>query len=420
MQTTPLSGYEDFTRTTQDGSDPGSSPQFMMDWSQMQLSIGYDGMPRPDMMLGPEINLDPSAMPIGAPGEPMVGMMPDFANNMASLQTPMETPKFERHFSDLDLGTSTPVFQPLSRHMSHASIHSVRSVHTPVGDIGGELSAIVAAQDGWSVFRCTPTITSSSCPRTARPNLERLEHSLRNHETWSKWSPTWDESEFASGEQLAVMPLHESSRDKLLAITQTFLHKALDIHQDNGTSLAPGSASPSRSSSSNVVLLPPTRVLEYFLRSYANSFERYYSLTSRGMLDANELLHCYNEKASSLLILMMIAQGAMAIPSMDGRWLAGGLTEACRISLFDLIEKNIIMSGDPIVLHSALLFTALAAWSGDKWQMDIAMGQRGMYFAMLRHSGVLEPRQQPPTPPMDGSNSDALWNDWIQHESRSR
>ena len=424
MQTTPLSSYEDFGRATQDGSEHSQSPNFMMDWSQMQIPMAFDGMARPDMMLGPDISLDPSAMSLGAQGESMVGMIPDFANSMASLQTPIETPKFEtpkfeRHFSDLELGSSTPVFQPPSRHMSHTSVHSIRSPQPPVGENSAELSAIVAAQDGWSVFRCTATISSSLCPRTAKPNLERLEQSLRNHEVWSKWSPTWDESEFAAGEQLTVMQLHESTRDKLLAITQTFLHKALEIHQDNGTSLTAGNASPPRSFSSNFVLLPPTRVLEYFLRSYANSFERYYSMTSRGLLDANELIHCYNEKASSLLILMMIAQGAMAIPSIEGRWLAGGLTEACRISLFDLIEKNIIMSGDPIVLHSALLFTALAAWSGDKWQMDIAMGQRGMYFAMLRHSGVLEPSPQPPTP-IDRSNSDALWNDWIQPESRSR
>ena len=100
--------------------------------------------------------------------------------------------------------------------------------------------------------------------------------------------------------------------------------------------------------------------------------------------------------------------------------LTGGLTEACRISLFDLIEKNIIMSGDPIVLHAALLFTVQAAWSGDKWQMDIAMGQRGMYFAMLRHSGVLEHRPAQKTCHDQRPNADHLWSDWIQNESRSR
>ncbi|KAI7104017.1 transcription factor Cmr1, partial [Hortaea werneckii] len=113
-------------------------------------------------------------------------------------------------------------------------------------------------------------------------------------------------------------------------------------------------------------------------------------------------------------------QGAMNIPSHEARMLTGGLTEACRISLFDLIERNVIMSGDPIVLHSALLFTVQAAWSGDKWQMDIAMGQRGMYFAMLRHSGSLENRSVS-TSGLDGrGNTDQLWSEWIQNESRSR
>jgi hypothetical protein len=159
--------------------------------------------------------------------------------------------------------------------------------------------------------------------------------------------------------------------------------------------------------------------LEYFLRSYSNSFERYFPLTSRSTLDANELMHCYNDRAASLLVLLMIAQGAMNIPSSEARMLTGGLTEACRISLFDLIERNIIMSGDPIVLHSALLFTVQAAWSGDKWQMDIAMGQRGMYFSMLRHSGVLDrPAQTTSSHPQP--TIEQLWAEWIQNESQSR
>jgi hypothetical protein len=144
-------------------------------------------------------------------------------------------------------------------------------------------------------------------------------------------------------------------------------------------------------------------------------------MTSRGLLDANELLlHAFNDKASSLLLLMMIAQGAMAIPSTDARWLNGGLTEACRISLFDLIEKNISMASDQIVLHSALLFITSAAWSGDKWQMDIAMGQRGMYFAMLRHSGILEPRHAMTAPLHSRAIPDGIWSDWLQNERQSR
>ena len=88
--------------------------------------------------------------------------------------------------------------------------------------------------------------------------------------------------------------------------------------------------------------------------------------------------------------------------------------------LFDLIEKNIIMAGDPIVLRAALLFTVQAAWSGDKWQMDIAMGQRGMYFSMLRHSGILEARQMSTPQNGGGVSTEVLWREWLQQEARSR
>ncbi|KAJ9647296.1 hypothetical protein H2199_002283 [Coniosporium tulheliwenetii] len=384
-----------------------SSPRFMVEWAQMQMAPGFDAMGRPDMMMAAEMGLDMNGIP-GPHTDGMMTMMPELTHALPPVQTPLATPRLDGTFSDMELGSSAALFYPHNGNLAVAHDAGVP-----------DLGAIIAAQDGWTVFRCTPPIPSSSCPKTAKLNLERLEQSLRNHESWSSWRPTWDESDFAAGEQVTVMQLHESSRDKLLAITQTFLHKALDIHKE-GMSGSPNSNGSPLSTATNFVLLPPARVLEYFLRSYANSFERYYPLTSKGMLDANELLQCFNDKASSLLVLMMIAQGAMAIPSVEARWLTGGLTEACRISLFDLIEKNIIMASDPVVLHSALLFTVQAAWSGDKWQMDIAMGQRGMYFAMLRHSGVLEPRHAP-APRIDPRGGpEGLWNDWIQQESRSR
>lgn len=68
----------------------------------------------------------------------------------------------------------------------------------------------------------------------------------------------------------------------------------------------------------------------------------------------------------------MIAQGSMATATVEARYLASGLTEACLISLFDTIEKDVSLASHPIVLRSALLLTNLAAWSGDKWHMDVS------------------------------------------------
>ncbi|EAT80399.2 hypothetical protein SNOG_11987 [Parastagonospora nodorum SN15] len=365
VASTPMSGYDDFVQTVQDHPENEPNPQFMMDpWTTMAMGNEFDPM-RIDPQLMMSMNMD---MSIGPPSDAILGMMPEMSPTQpfGPVQTPLQTPQMDESFSDLQIGSSAAMFYPSNRHSS-------------IADAGiPDLGAIVAAQDGWTVFRCTPSIPSSSCPRTAKLNLERLELSLRNHEGWSNWTPSWDESDFQQGGQVAVSKLGEAARDKLLAITQSFLHKALDIHKDGSSSASSGESPGSIASGTNFILLPPGRVLEFFLQSYANSFERYYPTSARGVLDANELMKNYNDKASSLLILMMIAQGAMNIPSVEARWLTGGLTEACRISLFDLIEKNIIMASDPIVLRAALLFTVQAGWSGDKWQMDIAMGQRGI------------------------------------------
>jgi len=379
-----------------------------MDWNQLQFTQAppqYDPLSRADILMSSgmtgDLNITMGSLPGDA--EPTLFAIPELAQTLPPVTTPpMATP-----LSDLDMGSSSAMFYPCTRHTSMSEPSSL------------EIPAVIAAQDSWNCFRSAPTIPSSSCPKTARLNLERLEQSLKNHEGWSTWRPAWEDTD-TSNDNLKVAPIHEASRDKLLAITQTFLHKALEIHQEGSLATPPGGASP-MAAGSNFVLLPPSRVLEYFLRSYGNCFERFFPMTSRGSLDANDqLLHAYNDKASSLLILMMIAQGAMAIPSMDARWLNGGLTEACRISLFDLIEKNISMASDQTVLHSALLFITSAAWSGDKWQMDIAQGQRGMYFAMLRHSGLLEPGLVMIPPMHSHATPDGLWSDWLKHERQSR
>ncbi|PIA91701.1 hypothetical protein CB0940_09637 [Cercospora beticola] len=421
MQQTPLSGYTEFANAmSKDSSDDDSSPRFMLDWSQMQMPIGYDGLVQPHMIMNTEIGFDANML---SNPDAMLSILPTVDDPMASLVTPLETPKMERTFADLELSSSAAAYQqqrpPMTSMRTSRSIHSQAS--TPPSDINSELPEIIQAQDAWSVFRCTPILPSSACPRTAKRNLERLEDTLRNREGWASWSPAWDDTDLAGADQLTVMQLHESTRDKLLAITQSFLHKALEIHREGGNrqSVDSGYHTPNSYYGSNFVLLPPARVLEYFLRSYANSFERYFPLTSKGILDANELLHCYNDRAASLLVLMMIAQGAMSIQSTEARLLTGGLTEACRISLFDLIERNIIMSADPVVLHSALLFIVQAAWSGDKWQMDIAMGQRGMYLAMLRHSGMLD-KATTSSNINQHSTRDQLWQEWISNESKSR
>ncbi|KAI9863913.1 MAG: hypothetical protein M1813_003565 [Trichoglossum hirsutum] len=396
-QMTPLSGYNEFS----DISDRDSQ-QYMMDWSTLSaLPLGYD-TGRSDILSPPgaESNSLVNGDVCGANS---------FIQSIEALSSPMP-PRTEPAFSNSDLGS------PLM--YSNGVVGSVIMDNMSVVP---EIE-VMTAQEGWPAFRCNPPIPSSTCPRTAKFYLERLEHILSSYEAWDTWDVTLGDANFANNGEISIAQFAPGTRDKILAITQSFLHKALEIHRvdHHGT---PGSYGSPSSSNSRFIILPPSNVLEDFLRSYVNTFERYYTLVSAGELNANELMmQLGNDKAASLLVLLMIAQGAMVIPNTQARHLTGGLAEACRISLFDIIEKDILLSADPTVLRCALLFTIQAAWSGDKWHMDIAMGQRGMYIAMLKHAGMLEPRQMS-LPPYNRSSPDMVWRswkEWIKTESRSR
>lgn len=406
VSSTPISGYDDFAQTVPDQSEHQSPQIFTDPWSASSIPTSFDHLQiDPALMMSMHMDWN-----MGPPIEGILGSIQGMTPPQVygPMQTPIHTPGIDQTLPDI-------------RMSSPASVHHSPNKHSSIQDAGiSDLGAIISAQDGWTVFRCTPSIAPTYCPRTAKLNVERLEQSLRNHQGWSNWSPSWNETDFTHGNQIAVAPLQETTRDKLLAITQSFLHKALDIHGDGNSSSNSGDSPGATASRSNFILLPPARVLKFFLESYAHSFERYYSTSARGIFDANELMQHHNDKASSLLILMMIAQGAMNIPSMEARLLTGGFTETCRISLFDLVEKNIIMASDPIVSRAALLFTVQAAWSGDKWQMDIAMGQRGMYCSMLRHAGMLASKLPPPPPTNEQMDTETIWWLWIQQESLSR
>jgi len=312
-----------------------------------------------------------------------------YANQIQLGNTPLPTAFTE--LSDLSSG-SEPMTSSSSQgsiHTSNASILSGEygnmlkppSIEPPPAMIDGmipEFEVVIAAESAWPLARCNPPIYSASCPRTAIVHLECLEQRSKEECYWTSLEKYLDQVDWNSLDLASVVPMTQRTRDKMLAITQSFLHKALEIHRGgiNGFQKS-GYPSPGNF---NFIVLPPNKMLEYFLRSHVHSLSSYFNLVIAGCVDPNEML--INNQASTLLVLLMIAQGASSVPMAEARYLAAGLTETCRISLFDTIEKNVEFSADPVALRCALLFTILGAWSGDKWLMDIAMGQRGMYLSV--------------------------------------
>ena len=402
---TPYVACDDFSGPTE------ASAAF--DWSQVPISVDLDAMVDPTLLMGSTADLHGSLFHFAPPVNGSLPLKNSLSGDAVSLIAPFQSLCSPN-------GTLTGLQSSCDgqpRRMQSLGSQESRDFTDTPSDGSGDSAEAEIVRDAWTVFRCNPTISSTSCPKTAKMNLERLQQVLRDDGFWTTWSAANDMAAFADASDLRVAHVHEHARDKLLAITQIFLHKSLEIH----SAATPASHGSSRDrKATTFVLLPPPSVLECLLCHYAISTETHYPLTSRGSLDANELMNRQDDRASSLLVLMMVARGAMSITSVEGGMLANGLTEVCRISIFDLIEKDVTMCGNPTVLRAALLFTVQAAWSGDKWQMDIAMGQRGMYFAMLRHTGALESRPALTAEAVQHHSTEQLWHKWSLDESRSR
>lgn len=250
--------------------------------------------------------------------------------------------------------------------MVDVAVANIQDVITPEREIA------ITAEAAWPLARCNPAIFTGSCPRTAVMHLEALEE-LSKHETWTRLAHNIAAAEANQNAEISVVPLNSSTRDRILAITQSFLHRALETHSGRMKGWAKTS---SAEGGFNFLVLPPSNVLEYFLRSSLRNLGLYYQLIQGSVLDPNHLMP--NCQRSTLLLLLMIAHGAIA----EARVLTSGLIEACRISLFHVIEKDVELSADPTILRCALLFIIVGAWSGDAWHMNIAMGQRAMYLAV--------------------------------------
>lgn len=168
----------------------------------------------------------------------------------------------------------------------------------------------------------------------------------------------WLGLDFASPnpfEPLASLPLRESVRDKLAAISQALLQKALRVHQLDPATAAASYPSPSPDGNSRgFLILPPSATMEHFLREYMRIFEPFYLLVPGGVLDANMLLNGSNDTSSTLLILLMIGQGAISDPTNEARRLSGGLTEVCRKGCFCL-PPTVIAALCPGIYYSSCM-----------------------------------------------------------------
>lgn len=245
--------------------------------------------------------------------------------------------------------------------------------------------------EGWPCFRCNPSSGVKVHPKTGRTFVEGLEHTLKNHDTVQPSTSllAGDAENYAFSGGISVDQFSGRARDKLMVVTQTILHKAREVHGSSVRDRLDAHQLPPPSTTTSFEVfstLPPTNDLEHLLQAYASRFEPYYASIPSELLSPMDILESTQERCSSLLLLLMLAQGAIATPTHEARNLTSGLTEACRISWLSLVEQDVSLSTNTTMLRSALMFMNLAAWSGNKWHMDvsIAFPKCGMLRAKKR------------------------------------
>lgn len=355
--------FDDFMHMGNEFGVQEATYQDLMGWPDFQMDL--DPYPNTVPLARPDVSL-PVFSGLGNVSPPSELVTASSSSSRGSIHTPGT--------SMISAGEFDQTIKPLEFAMAAPNDNSIP-----------EFEVIIVAEGAWNFARCNPPSFTGNCPRTAIVHLECLEQKSKQEGTWNSLEKYLEQADWESNDTSSVVPLSPRSRDKMLAITQSFLHKALEIHRGGlGGYQKSGYASPG---DFNFIVLPPSKILEYFLRNYVRSLSVYYPLVMAGCVDPNEMLQ--NNQASTLLVLLMIAQGAAAMPMAEARYLSAGLTETCRISLFDIVEKDVELSADPIALRCAMLFIVLGAWSGDKWLMDIAMGQRGMYMSVSLDSTCL-------------------------------
>ncbi|KAI2602123.1 hypothetical protein GGR54DRAFT_625646 [Hypoxylon sp. NC1633] len=272
-----------------------------------------------------------------------------------------------------------------------------------------DVDRLQTLEEAWPLFQCNPVIPSSACTPTAAHSVKSLPVFLK------------DASNTASQGRLVhsktvVEPLQAHTREKLIAVLQSLFNEAQQLYGLRGPEKGMGDWV-----GTTVLMLPPPPRLEFLFRTFLDCYEQYYPFIPTALRGINERMEDGSTILPSILLLLMLAAGAKAAGSGETYpQIAHGLVEICRISLRGLIEQNIKLASDSEVLECALLLTIVAVWSGDKWQMDVALYQKAMFLEMHLRAGFHDDRDVQ-VARLESSNDVARsWEIWKEQERANR
>jgi hypothetical protein len=239
----------------------------------------------------------------------------------------------------------------------------------------------------WTICQCTP-FPQEPAPDRQKLVLANLDHNFLQPGPWTSFREDWRQKHFDPAELIMNVPLSDSTREWLLVIAQRYMRLAVDIHGlalDLPSPVSSDHQDPGRLG--GYVRLPPARALHNYLEIVLRNYEPFYPLLPARRLEPNHLSANALGRGPSLLLCFMIAFGSMIDPARKARRFSTAMTEICRHSMHDALERDAHDLKNPFVYYAALLFIVKGAFSGDKAHMNICIAHRQLYLVV----GVSEP-----------------------------
>ena len=151
------------------------------------------------------------------------------------------------------------------------------------------------------------------------------------------------------------------ARDCIVSAVQVLLYRALQSRQSSPVTTK-STAKPCSIVLGPLVVLPPCHMLAHFIQLYATRIEPYLGLAGSSQIRIDDILDANMTDVGSLLVTLLIAQGAMLVDHYQSLIFADGLTEACRLAMNDILDTCSLLDG--MVGGCALQLITLCAWSG--------------------------------------------------------
>ncbi|KAF5258792.1 hypothetical protein FOXYS1_10610 [Fusarium oxysporum] len=277
--------------------------------------------------------------------------------------------------------------------------------------------------DDWNICRCNPASrTTTSVRRGELVTCWIGEIDQANMPTMSY--EAWRNGHFKTEKTVKRLGLSQITRERMLGILQEIFRCALVLYtlpsncQRKGALLYPRS---SRRFSSSFPLLPSTSNIHEYIEVFLTNFEPLYPVISKGTLDPNEFVPDSAEETTSLTLFLIIAYGMIRDTNVRHHRLAVGLLDACQLSLMNLVERENRTPRPNMTFLSTSLCTFQAAFSGDKWLMDLSQGLRSMYLGLAKFHSLFE-RQPPYSAGLAAVHEglESVWKSWTHMEESSR